>query len=63
VIRPGDLNGDGRISAGDVALAAGYYGKQAADEGWDETYRYADMNGDGMVDQADFSAIASLILA
>ena len=62
VIQTGDLNADGKISAGDLGLAVGYYGKTLTDAGWDETYRDADMNGDGIIDTADFAALAAFFL-
>ncbi|MBM7563660.1 sugar-binding protein [Paenibacillus sacheonensis] len=59
VIQTGDLNADGKFSAGDLGIAAGYYGKTLTDAGWDDTYRDADMNGDGIIDTADFAALAA----
>lgn len=58
----GDLNKDGKISIGDLAIAAGMYGKTESDPNWDQ-YRLADMNNDGVIDIEDLAAIASLILS
>ncbi|WP_282943295.1 fibronectin type III domain-containing protein [Paenibacillus sp. RC67] len=58
---PGDLNGDGKISIGDLALAAQYYGKNSSDSNWN-IYKVADLNHDGEIDIADISAIARKIL-
>jgi galactosylceramidase len=57
----GDLNGDGRISIGDLGIAAQYYGKTSSDPNW-EIYRIADLNQDGKVDIIDISAVAQKIL-
>ncbi|UJF31418.1 family 43 glycosylhydrolase [Paenibacillus hexagrammi] len=59
---PGDLNDDQRFSIGDLALVATYYGKTSSDTNWNEIYKKADMNNDGIIDIADISAVARLIL-
>ncbi|NOV03771.1 hypothetical protein GC097_27560 [Paenibacillus sp. LMG 31457] len=58
---PGDINGDGRVSIGDLALAAANYGKTASDADWLQI-KAADMNGDNRIDITDLAAIASKIL-
>ncbi|MEK8129999.1 GH92 family glycosyl hydrolase [Paenibacillus filicis] len=59
--KPGDVNGDGRFSIGDLAIVAAYYGKTSADSNWQQ-YKVADINGDGVVDLADLAAVAQRIL-
>lgn len=39
----GDLNGDGKIAIGDLAIAAKYYGAKESDADWNEA-RIADIN-------------------
>lgn len=58
---PGDLNGDGKVTIGDLAIAARCYGKSSLDQDWD-LYKFADLNDDGKVDIADLVMIAGLIL-
>ncbi|WP_240160017.1 endo-alpha-N-acetylgalactosaminidase family protein [Paenibacillus aceris] len=58
---PGDLNGDGRISIGDLARVAAAYGKKSSDSDWNQ-YQLADYNHDNKVDIIDLAAIAKLIL-
>lgn len=58
----GDLNGDGRLGLGDLALmAASYYGSTSSDADWD-TYKKADLNNDNLIDIEDLYALARLIL-
>jgi len=52
-----DLNGDGKINVGDLAMVAYHYGKSAASADWDSAKR-ADMNGDGKVDIEDLAYVA-----
>jgi hypothetical protein len=59
---PGDLNGDGKIGVGDLALMASvYYGKNRDQAGWD-AYKKADLNDDGVVDIKDLRKLAQRIL-
>lgn len=58
---PGDVNGDNRVSVGDLALVAAAYGKTSADPDW-ERYRLLDLSEDGKIDIEDLAAIARLIL-
>ncbi|MHA7964850.1 family 43 glycosylhydrolase [Paenibacillus sp. CAU 1782] len=53
-----DLNGDGVVNVGDLAMAAYHYGKDSASPDW-QTARVADMNRDDKIDIADLSHIAS----
>ncbi|WP_136606239.1 sialidase domain-containing protein [Paenibacillus dokdonensis] len=56
-----DINHDGKISIGDLAIAAAHYGKDTSSPDWEQAKR-ADINGDGKVDIADLAAIARKIL-
>jgi uncharacterized protein len=56
-----DLNGDGKISIGDLAMAAIHYGKTSSDSSWN-VIKKADMNKDGKIDILDISALARMIL-
>ncbi|MDQ6421588.1 cohesin domain-containing protein [Paenibacillus sp. LHD-117] len=57
----GDLNGDGKVSLGDLGIIASSYGKKSTDADW-AMYEKADMNDDGKIDIVDLAAIARLIL-
>ncbi|TXK84403.1 dockerin type I repeat-containing protein [Paenibacillus sp. N3.4] len=56
----GDLNGDGKVTIGDLAILARLYGKSSADPDW-ELYKFADLNGDNKIDIEDLVIIARLI--
>ncbi|WP_162848459.1 discoidin domain-containing protein [Paenibacillus nanensis] len=56
-----DINGDGRVSIGDLAIAASYYGASAASPNWQEAKR-ANVNGDEQIDIADLALIARQLL-
>ncbi|NOU98815.1 glycoside hydrolase family 3 N-terminal domain-containing protein [Paenibacillus planticolens] len=58
---PGDMNGDGVFSIGDLAIVAAAYGKTSADPDWDK-YKAADINKDGKVDITDLAIVAQAIL-
>lgn len=58
---PGDYNGDDRVSIGDLAMVAKYYGTTSKDPAWDQC-KHMDSNGDGVIDIVDLAAIAKLIL-
>ncbi|MEK8129996.1 cohesin domain-containing protein [Paenibacillus filicis] len=60
-VTPGDLNGDGKVTIGDIAVIAAAYGKSKTDPDW-ELYKKADINGDGIVDIADLAAVAAILL-
>ncbi|MHA7964846.1 family 43 glycosylhydrolase [Paenibacillus sp. CAU 1782] len=55
-----DLNKDGSIDVGDLAMAAYHYGKHSASPDW-EAASIADMNNDGKIDIADLVYVASKI--
>ena len=54
---PGDVNGDGVINIGDLAVAAYYYTAKEGDPNWNDV-RKADVNNDGVVDLKDLVFIA-----
>lgn len=56
-----DLNGDGKVSIGDLAIVAANYGRTSADPDWDKAKR-ADINGDGKIDLTDLVLIAKDIV-
>ncbi|MEC0089696.1 dockerin type I domain-containing protein [Paenibacillus macquariensis] len=56
-----DINGDGKVSIGDLAIVAANYGKTSADSDWEQAKR-ADVNGDGKIDVKDLAFIAQKIL-
>ncbi|RXZ84010.1 hypothetical protein EBB07_02605 [Paenibacillaceae bacterium] len=58
---PGDFNGDDKVTIGDLAIVAGYYGKTSDDPQWDDIKKY-DFNRDGKIDIVDLVAIATIIL-
>nr|WP_246362791.1 DUF4073 domain-containing protein [Paenibacillus alba] len=62
IVLPGDLNGDGKISIGDLSIASRYYGKTSADPNWN-TYKKADINNDGKVDIQDLAIISRKIIS
>ncbi|WP_372516753.1 dockerin type I domain-containing protein [Paenibacillus silviterrae] len=55
-----DLNKDGNVDVGDLAMAAYHYGKDSAGADW-ATAIIADMNGDNKIDIADLAYVASKI--
>jgi uncharacterized protein YjdB len=58
---PGDMNGDNKVSIGDLAIVAASYGKTAADSDWEQAKR-ADVNKDGIVDIQDLAFVAQKML-
>lgn len=56
-----DLNMDGSINVGDIAIVAYYYGKDSTSADW-ATYKIADMNGDNKIDVVDLAFVATKIL-
>ncbi|MED5017651.1 family 20 glycosylhydrolase [Paenibacillus chibensis] len=57
-----DLNGDGKVSIGDLAIVAANYGKTSADADWSQAKR-ADVNRDGKIDISDLVLVARQITA
>ncbi|WP_152395201.1 polysaccharide lyase family 8 super-sandwich domain-containing protein [Paenibacillus guangzhouensis] len=58
---PEDVNGDGVVRIGDLAIVAANYGTSESDAGWSLAKR-ADVNGDGKVDINDLAMVARKIL-
>lgn len=58
---PGDLNGDGKVSIGDLALLAAWYGKDSSDPQWEQN-QFMDLNDDGRIDIEDLTILARLII-
>ncbi len=56
-----DLNNDGNIDIGDLAIVAFYYGKEPTASDWDEA-KTADINGDKKIDITDLAYVALRIL-
>ncbi|WP_458631397.1 family 20 glycosylhydrolase [Paenibacillus sp. CMAA1364] len=56
-----DINGDGKVSIGDLAIVAANYGKTKTDIAWEQVKK-ADVNGDGKIDINDLAIIARKIL-
>ncbi|WP_171687161.1 PQQ-dependent sugar dehydrogenase [Paenibacillus planticolens] len=57
----GDVNGDGKVTIGDLAILARLYGRSSADPDW-ELNKFADLNGDNKIDIEDLAIIARKIL-
>jgi hypothetical protein len=56
-----DLNGDGTIAIGDLAIVARSYGKTSSDANW-SAIKIADLNNDGQIDIVDLSLVAVQLL-
>jgi len=61
LLSSGDLNGDGGITVGDLAIAAAFLGKKEGDWDWSE-FKKADLNDDGIVDLDDLIILARMII-
>ncbi|MBP1967882.1 NPCBM/NEW2 domain-containing protein [Paenibacillus aceris] len=59
--KPGDTNGDGRYSIGDLSIVAAAYGKTSDDPNW-SSYKNVDLNNDGKIDIDDLAVVARKIL-
>ncbi|WP_314584755.1 discoidin domain-containing protein [Paenibacillus terrigena] len=57
----GDLNGDSKVSIGDLAILAAHYGITAQSPDWNKV-KAADFNHDGKIDISDLAALASKII-
>ncbi|UJF31334.1 cohesin domain-containing protein [Paenibacillus hexagrammi] len=57
----GDLNSDGHVTVGDLAIMVKGYGKTSADEDW-SLVKSADLNADNRIDILDLSEMAHRIL-
>ncbi|WP_171686528.1 beta-N-acetylglucosaminidase domain-containing protein [Paenibacillus planticolens] len=58
---PGDVNHDGKVSIGDLALVAANYGKDSGSPDW-ELVKQADVTNDGKIGLEDLVFIASKIV-
>lgn len=56
-----DLNGDGKVSVGDLAIVAARYDKDSTSPDWEQIKR-ADVNKDSRIDVADLAAVARKIM-
>lgn len=52
-----DINNDGIVDVGDLAIVAYYYGKNSESTVWDEA-KIADMNNDNIIDISDLAYVA-----
>ncbi|WP_157276471.1 family 43 glycosylhydrolase [Paenibacillus sp. Soil766] len=60
-IMSADMNNDGSINVGDLAMVAYLYGKDSTSADW-ATAKVADLNGDNKIDILDLAFVASKIL-
>jgi regulation of enolase protein 1 (concanavalin A-like superfamily) len=60
-ILSGDINGDHKVTIGDLGILAAAYGKTSNDPNWPQ-YRKADLNADGKIDIEDLAMLARWIL-
>lgn len=58
----GDLNGDGSIGVGDLAVAAAHFGKTSGSPDWD-VIMAADINGNGTIDEDDLKWYAEVMIS
>ncbi|MFC4965972.1 family 43 glycosylhydrolase [Paenibacillus sp. GCM10023248] len=61
VIKSADMNNDGSINVGDLAMVAYHYGKDSTSADW-AIAKAADLNGDNKIDILDLALVASKIL-
>lgn len=59
--RPEDINNDGKVSIGDLAIVAAHYGKTSSSPDWEQVKKY-DLNHDNVIDIMDLAAVASKII-
>ncbi|WP_314587814.1 glycosyl hydrolase family 95 catalytic domain-containing protein [Paenibacillus terrigena] len=60
-VATGDLNGDGKVTIGDLAIAAANYGATKDSPNWSKL-RMADFDNNGVIDISDLAAIAQKII-
>ncbi|NOV03724.1 Ig-like domain-containing protein [Paenibacillus planticolens] len=58
---PGDINGDGKVSIGDLAMIAAHYGKDSNSPDW-QTIKAADVVADGVIDIEDLAWLARKLM-
>ncbi|WP_169082321.1 glycosyl hydrolase family 95 catalytic domain-containing protein [Paenibacillus sp. PL91] len=56
-----DVNGDGKVSIGDLGIIAKHYGKTSTSPDWEQV-KHADINGDGSIDLMDLTSVARKML-
>ncbi|MDQ8735154.1 glycoside hydrolase N-terminal domain-containing protein [Paenibacillus sp. LHD-38] len=56
-----DVNGDGKVSIGDLGIIAKHYGKNSSSPDWAQI-KHADINGDDTIDLIDLAAVARKML-
>lgn len=56
-----DINKDGKVSIGDLAIVAANYGKTSASQDWNQV-KHVDISRDGQIDIADLAIVASKII-
>ncbi|WP_018759597.1 DUF7402 domain-containing protein [Paenibacillus terrigena] len=59
--KTGDVNGDGKVTVGDLGIIARYYGTKNTDPNWDIA-KVADVNNDGKIDIVDLAIVARRVL-
>lgn len=60
-VTDGDINGDGKVTIGDLAIIAAQYGKTTASPDWEQAKK-ADINNDGKVGLEDLVIVARKIV-
>lgn len=60
VSEPADINGDGTVNIGDLAIVSYHYMKNTQSPDWEEA-KIADVNKDGVIDILDIAYVASKI--
>ncbi|MFX3635373.1 MAG: endo-alpha-N-acetylgalactosaminidase family protein [Candidatus Pristimantibacillus sp.] len=58
---PGDMNNDGKVSIGDLAIIAAHYGKSQSSPDWQQVKK-ADIDGDGEIGLSDLAVVARKIV-
>lgn len=58
---PGDVNQDGQVSVGDIAIMAYHFGKDSSSPNWAQI-KHADLDGNGIIDLLDLAQAARKIL-
>lgn len=56
-----DINSDGKVSIGDLAIVASFYGTTSSSPNWAQAKK-ADINGDNVIDIEDLAALATKII-
>jgi len=60
-VATGDLNGDGKVTIGDLAIAAANYGATKTSPNWSKV-QLADFDNNGVIDISDLAAIAQKLI-